>query len=160
MLSNHGVSDCQINNVHKRNRLDWCNARVNWNHNQRRQVFFFTDESTFGIQRKRGSMWVYRRPGERYSAFCIVERNRQRGAKLMVLEKQPYTLFKETWSPCTALSERKSWHNIHARQRHSPRSKIDNCPPQQPQCSHTAMTIKKSRLQSYWAPLGCFGSGY
>lgn len=40
MLSNHGVSDCQINNVHKRNRLDWCNARVNWNHNQRRQVFF------------------------------------------------------------------------------------------------------------------------
>lgn len=88
-LKNYGIKPYRpakritLNNVHKRNRLAWCNARINWNHNQWRQVLF-TDESTFGIQRKRGAMWVYRRPGERYSAFCVDERDRQRGGKLMV----------------------------------------------------------------------------
>ena len=61
---------CSLTDRHKRNRLAWCTARVNWNYNQWRHVLF-TDESPFGLQRKRGHAIVYRRRGELFTPGCI-----------------------------------------------------------------------------------------
>ena len=68
---------------HKQARLAWCLARVNWNHHQWRNVLF-TDESPFGLQRKRRMQYVYRRRGERNLESCIEERDRHGGGKLLI----------------------------------------------------------------------------
>ena len=84
--------------AHRTARLAWCTARVHWNHNQWRHVLF-TDESSFGTERKRGSMWVYRRRGERYRQFCIRERQAAR-SEVDVLGW--HFLWQQNCTPCRA----------------------------------------------------------
>ena len=52
----------------------------------------------------------------------------------------------DRWPPSSVIAECIYWHNIHARQHHSPCSNIDNYSPQQPQCSHTDMASKSPGL--------------
>ena len=68
---------------HKQARLAWCLTHVNWNHHQWRRVLF-SDESPFGLQRKRKQQYVYRRRGERFLESCIEERDRHGGGKLLI----------------------------------------------------------------------------
>ena len=44
----------------------------------------FTDESSFSLQQADGRVRVYRRRGERFRDYCVVERNRVGGGCVMV----------------------------------------------------------------------------
>ena len=68
---------------HRRDRLQWAQARVNWRNPQWRRVLF-TDESRFCIDNADGRIRVWRRPGERYADACVLQRNPWGGPSVMI----------------------------------------------------------------------------
>ena len=55
---------------HRATRRDWCTSHVRWQRAQWSSVLF-SDESRFALQFSDGRERVYRRPGERQSAFAV-----------------------------------------------------------------------------------------
>ena len=68
---------------HRNARVAWCRqhmrfTRIDWAN------VMFSDESRFHIDSSDGRARVYRRPGERYSDACVVQRTRFGGGSVMV----------------------------------------------------------------------------
>ena len=68
---------------HRRDRLHWAQARVNWRNRQWRRVLF-TDESRFCVDPANGRIRVWRRDLTRYADANVVERDPWGGASVMI----------------------------------------------------------------------------
>ena len=68
---------------HRNARLAWCRRHVRLTRNDWNNVMF-SDESRFHLDSSDGRARVYRRPGERYSDACVVQRAAFGGGSVMV----------------------------------------------------------------------------
>lgn len=68
---------------HRRARLAWCRRYLRYTQNDWAGVLF-TDESRFHLDSFDGRQRVYRRPGERFSDACVIQRNAWGGGSVMV----------------------------------------------------------------------------
>lgn len=68
---------------HRNARFDWANRHRNWRLQQWHGVVF-SDESRFHLRNADGRLRVWRRPGERYNADCVVQTDRWGGGSVMV----------------------------------------------------------------------------
>ena len=68
---------------HRRNQAQWAAVHQRWRLQQWRDILF-SDESRFCLERRDGRALVYRRPNERYSDACVMERDRFGGGSVMV----------------------------------------------------------------------------
>ena len=68
---------------HRRDRLQWAQARINWRRQQWGRILF-SDESRFCIDMADGRVRIWRRRRERYADSCVVERNPWGGPNVMI----------------------------------------------------------------------------
>jgi len=68
---------------HRRARLQWATQHRNWRHREWRSVVF-SDESRYCVSMADGRVSVWRRPGERFSNDCVLERDPWGGPSIMV----------------------------------------------------------------------------
>lgn len=72
-----------LNQIHRRNRLRWCQLRQRWTQRQWNQVLF-SDESRFCLSFADGRQRVWRKRGERFARCCIKQFNRWGGPGVLV----------------------------------------------------------------------------
>ena len=72
-----------LTNVHRQRRVQWAALHRRWARRRWSEVVF-SDESRFRISHADGRTRVYRRNGERYADFCVLEANRFGGGGVMV----------------------------------------------------------------------------
>jgi transposase len=90
---------------HRRARLEFAHQYVNWGDNEWKNVLF-TDKSRFNPRSPDGCEKVWRRPGERYSQWCISPKSGYNGGSIMIwagisLEAQTDLMFVENGAMTT-----------------------------------------------------------